>query len=151
MQRISFCVSCNRKKLSRGEKGQVNVEVYSNQTDCLRLTTSHTLGYCPSLRQNLDGVSENVNALLKESFATLRAQDGTTTLTGKSIHLNSSLTSTCEILPALPAKFYCMVQGGGIPFQVDYTIWLDTIDALPFMLFLKKMQVQRKLDMSIVD
>ncbi len=61
-----------------------------------------------------------VNALLKNSLATVRYQNGSTKITGMHIKLNSSLKSTCEILPTIPAAFLCRVHGENIRFQVEY-------------------------------
>ncbi len=61
--------------------------------------------------------SSNNNALLENSFATMCAQNGTTTITGMVINLNFSLASACDILPTIPPKFYCRVHGHSIQFK----------------------------------
>ncbi len=93
------------------------------------------LGECPSQRQDLEGVSENVNALLENSIASVRARNGSTQITGINININSSLTSVCEILPTIPAMFYCRTRGHNVRFRVAYKLHPSSLSAFVKSMF----------------
>ncbi len=76
-------------------------------------------GICPSSR--LESTQENLNALLKYSLAHLEAVNGSTKVKGLDTNRDSLWTSVCEILPTIPATFYCSAHGQNTKFQANYT------------------------------
>ncbi len=78
-------------------------------------------GFCPSSREDLEGTQENLNALLKHSLSGFQAVKRSTKVRGLDTNRNSSWTSFCDIVPTIPATFYCVAHGQDIRFQANDT------------------------------